>query len=106
MARKVTYVPPAELVAYLSRESDLYRVRASDELRKPKPVREGWVARKVNRNRILAVWRRDADRARMAELATKHGLPAPAAPAAVAAAPAGPARARTRGAARSSAQLR
>jgi len=79
VARKVTYAPPPELVAYLSRASELYRVRASDEaLRKPEPVREGWVARKKNRNRILALWRRDSDKARMAELAETHGLPLPA----------------------------
>jgi hypothetical protein len=78
VARAVTYVPPPELVPYLTaRTSDLYRVRLTDDEKKPLALRRGLVDRKVNRNRMLAVWRTRQERSRLVELAQANGLPLP-----------------------------
>ena len=78
LARAVTYTPPAALLPYLARDSDLYRIRKLDAEKVPHTVRAGHVSRKKDRNAIMATWRRGQDRARMAQLAEEHGLPLPA----------------------------
>lgn len=69
LAAERTYTPPAELVAYLSRASDLYRIRkrADGDLLVPFSVRS-LSLRKVNRNRIRRTWEKRAERVKLGSL--------------------------------------
>ena len=62
---RVTYVPPPELVPFLSAGSDLYRIRVDPAEKVPTILRRGYVTRKKDRARVKGKWARELFRARI-----------------------------------------